>query len=79
MCADTPLTPDELVAAGEALYGGGWKRGLAQDLGIGNEGTLAKMAEGRHRIPVGFRGEIASIAASKAAKIAQLQATLTGK
>lgn len=79
MCADTPLTPEELVAAGEAIYGAGWKGRIAHDLGIGSEGTIAKMADGRSRIPDGFRAEIAEIAANKSAQLARLEAALTGK
>lgn len=79
MCADTPLTPEELVAAGEAIYGAGWKGRMAADLGMNSERTIARMAEGKHEIKSGIRADLAAIAQKKIAAIARIEATLTGK
>lgn len=59
--ATDPLTPAELIAAGEGIYGSGWKPALARDLGM-SDSSLARMATGKTRIPDSFREEIAAIA-----------------
>lgn len=73
------MTPEELVAAGEALYGPGWKPALARDLGLRDEGRLAQMALGNRPIPDGFRREIAIIARERSHRCAELADRLGDK
>ena len=72
------MTPHELIAAGEALYGAGWKGRLADALGLRDEGRIAQMALGKRPIPDGFRGEIAAIVREKVKNLTELEASLTG-
>lgn len=59
------MKPEELQAIGEAIYGSAWRSGLARDLGIGHEGKIAQMADGKRRIPEGFRDDLEDVIKAK--------------
>lgn len=77
--SQTPLTPEELIEAGEAIYGAGWKSALARDLNLRDEGQMDRMARGKKSIPLGFRAEIAEIARVRSQKCREIHEKLSRK
>ncbi|MGE0741440.1 MAG: hypothetical protein AB7O98_08865 [Hyphomonadaceae bacterium] len=55
------LTPQELIAAGQALYGGGWRSELACALGV-SEQHMALVEAGKLTAPVEWRGKLVVLA-----------------
>ena len=45
------MTPELLLAAGEALYGASWRAPLARDLGVSDR-TIQRWIRGENPIPV---------------------------
>jgi hypothetical protein len=57
---ETPMTPVELIAAGELLYGRRWKLPLARIVGYGRE-ALLDYSVGRRRIPTFLAARVRAI------------------
>lgn len=60
------MTPDDIRAAGEKLYGARWRAPLAEALGIGRA-TLWRWTSGRDEIPVKIELAIQQLAVKKKA------------
>lgn len=59
------MTPDQLEALGELIYGEGWKAPMSEDLGVARK-TVIRWAQGEFKIPDGVHGELLAIAKKKA-------------
>ena len=66
------MTPDQLRAAGEALYGNRWQRQLSAELGIA-ERTMRRWLAGRFAIPADVATRIKAIARKRAAALARIK------
>ena len=66
------MTPAQLVAIGELLYGGRWKAGLARDMGVDRH-TVVGLSKGDWRITPGRAADVQRIVRER---IAGLRAAL---
>lgn len=55
------LAPDELAAAGHALFGAGWRRELARALRV-SEAEIIRVERGRTAAPEAWRAELIALA-----------------
>lgn len=54
------MTPSDLRAAGEALFGQQWQSPLARDLGVSDR-SMRRWVAGTHPIPDRLQGEVAKL------------------
>jgi len=69
------LTPQELAAAGQALYGAGWRNALAHALEV-TETDIIMVETGRAPAPEGWRAEVVALAQDMALRALDAASTL---
>lgn len=65
------MTPETLIAYGEALYGPHWQTELARVLKV-NERTMRRWKAGTSKIPESAAVEIAALAIARASQLVAL-------
>lgn len=74
--ADYPhLTPQELQAVGQALYGAAWRAELAHALGVA-EVDVVMIEAGRMAAPAAWRGKLVALAQDMALRALDVASTL---
>jgi hypothetical protein len=69
------LTAQELAAAGQALYGSGWRVALAHALGVSRT-DIVKVESGREVAPEGWRAKVVALAQDMALRALDAASTL---
>ena len=72
------MTPQELAAAGQALFGAGWRRPLAQALGA-SEKEIALVESGRVPAPEGWRAKLVALAQDMALRALEAASNLLSR
>lgn len=62
------MTPTDLRAAGEALYGPQWQSALAESLGV-NRRTIRRWLSGQFQVPDSIGADLRSIAKDRISAI----------
>lgn len=65
------MTPETLIAYGEAIFGSRWQTELARKLRVSDR-TMRRWKAGKHEIPENVATEIVALATIKAGKLISL-------
>jgi len=69
------MTPQELAAAGQALYGASWRRPMAKALGA-SEKEIALVESGQTPAPAGWRAQLVALAQDMALRALEAASNL---